>query len=620
MVITMAGYSNFQVQRNKNTRNVGVFTKTRNYNKSSENLTKSQKLMKGIALWTSFYRSRPDIFAEEVLGLSLKPFQKILLYCMMHYNYSMFLASRGLGKTWLTALYCVIRCILYPGTKIVVAAGQKSQAMKIVTEKIPELISNSKTGMLRREIKGSIRTTMNTDDPNVEFMNGSWIKVVASTQGARSARANVLILDEFRMIDPLIYRTVLRRFLATSRQPRFLDKPEYKNNREYMERNQEIFLSSCYYKYNWSYERYKVFVKAMLEGKKYFVCGLPYHFAIKEGLTNAGQLMDELAEEDIDEIGWQIEMECMFFGESEKAYFKTEELKDIEKIVYPIYNKEIQDKIKNKEIINTSKKRANEIRILSCDIALLGGDPNDSSVYTLISATKSRDGLKYKRHVKNIESHQGLHPETQALIIRRLFEDYDCDYIVLDRQGNGISVYAYLCRKLYDNERKKEYIPFFTMNELNEAKLSAYHTETEYEQRIYTVSATEEFNHDIALDLKDKIVNKRLELLIPKEDIREFFSQETWYNKLTPEEKIDFIMPYVQTNLLENEMVLLERVDHPKYIKLKELAGKRKDRYVSLAYGNYFISNLEKELNKRPKDNLDVNKLFTFRKPQIYKR
>ena len=613
----MSGYKNYQIKRNKHTKAINPYDKSANYNKANEKLTRSEKLMQGINIWTSFYRARPDVFAEEYLGISLKPFQKVLLYVMIHYNYTMFFASRGLGKSWLVALYCVVKCILYPGTKIIIASKTKEQAMNLVSEKIPELISLSTTGMIEREIDGSIKTSMNTSDPNIVFLNDSWIKVVPATQNARSKRANLLILDEFRMIDPNIYRNVLRRFLAVSRQPGYMKKEEYKNNKEYMERNQEIFLTSPYYKFNWAYSRYSVFIKSMLQGKKYFVCGLPYQFAIKENLTNEEQLIDELSEEDIDEIGWYMEMDCLFFGESEKAYFKTEELKEIEKIPYPIYKKEMQDKIKSKDMV--SRKTLDEIRILSCDIALLGGDENDSSVFTLIVGKKTHNKTRYKRYVKNIESYQGLHPETQALIIRRLFDDYDCDYIVLDRQGNGISVYGYLCRRLYDNERKKEYIPFYSINELNEPKLSAYHIEDEYKQKIYTISATEEFNHDIALDLKDKIINKRIELLMPKEDAREIFNQEAWYRKLTPEEKVDFIMPYVQTNLLENEMVLLERIEHPKYIKLKEQTGKRKDRYTSLAYGNFYISLLEKDLRKKDK-NIDIKQLFQFRKPQLYRR
>lgn len=615
----MAGYQNFEVKRNKHTKAINPYDKTANFNKANEKLTKSEKLMQGIDAWASFYRARPDIFCEEYLGITLKPFQKILLYVMMHYNYTMFLASRGLGKSFLVALYCIVKCILFPGTKIIIASKTKEQAMNLISEKIPELMQISTTGMIERELDGSIRTSMNVPDPNVVFLNGSWIKVVPATQNARSKRANLLILDEFRMIDPHIYRNVLRRFLAVSRQPRYLKKEEYKNNKELMERNQEIFLTSPYYKFNWSFGRYSVFVKSMLQGKKYFVCGLPYQFAIKENLTNEEQLIDELSEDDVDEIGWLMEMDCLFFGESEKAYFKTEELKDIEKIPYPLYKKELENKIKNKALIE--KKGVNEIRVLSCDIALLGGDANDSSVFTLIVGKKSTDGLRYKRYVRNIESYQGLHPETQALIIRRLFDDYDCDYIVLDRQGNGISVYGYLCRKLYDNERKIEYKPFCSMNEYDEPKLAFFHTEEEYEKKIYTISASEEFNHDIALDLKDKIVNKRIELLISKEDSREVFNKEAWFNKLTPEEKMDFYMPFVQTNLLENEMVLLERIDHPKFIKLREQAGKRKDRYVSLAYGNFYISLLEKDLLKKKKDNsFDAKKLFSFRQPQIIRK
>lgn len=594
----MASHKNYQVKRNKNTKNVGVFDKTRNYNKSSETKTKSDKLMEGIAAWASYYISRPDVFADEYLGISLKPFQKILIYCMMHYNYTAFFASRGLGKTFLTAIFCVIICILKPGTKIVIAAGQKGQAMKIVTEKIPELINMSKTGMLKREIKGSIRTSMNTDDPNVEFMNGSWIKVVAANDGARSARANLLILDEFRMIKPEIYKNVLRRFLASSRQPAYLEKAEYKNNQDYLERNKEIFLTSAFYKFNWSFERFKVFVKSMVSGKKYFVCGFPYQIAIKENLTNKEQLMDELAEDDIDEVGWTMEMDTLFFGESEKAYFKTEEIQEIKVIPFPIYPKELQHLISNKKIANV-KKSENELRILSCDIALLGGDANDSSVFTLISAKRSKNGTRFKRDVLNIETHQGMHPESQALRIRRLFDDYECDYIVLDRQGNGISVYSYLCRKLYDNERKIEYMPFYSMNEKDDPKLAGYHLEDEYEEKIYTVSATEEWNSEIAMDLKDKLINRRINFLLSKNDVREHFNEESWFGKLSPESQAELMIPYLQTQLLEAEMVLLERIPHEKYVKLKEQGGKRKDRYTSLSYGNYFITLKEREMNKK---------------------
>lgn len=606
---------NFQVKRNKAKKTVGVFDKKRNYSKKEENITKSEKLMNGIAIWAAYYRSRPDKFAEEYLGLSLKPFQKIILYCMIHYNYTMFLASRGLGKTYLTALYCVIRCILFPGTKIIIASGQKSQAMKVVTEKIPELILQCKTGMLKREIKGSIRTNMNTDDPNVEFMNGSWIKIVAATQGARSARANLLILDEFRLIEPSIYKNVLRRFLASSRQPGYLSKPEYKNKQEYLERNQEIFLSSCWYKFNWSFDRYKVFIKAMLNGKKYFVCGLPYQIAIKENLTNKQQLLDEAAEDDIDEIGWEMEMNTMFFGESEKAFFKTEELNAIRKIYKPIYPKPFYDSFKDKKFKYTPKGKE-EIRILSCDLAVIGGKENDSSIFKLIQliptySVKDNNKFKgYERIVTYTESIVGAHTELQAIRIRQLYDDLDCDYIVLDRQGNGIGVYDNLCRNLYDKERDIEYSAF---NSMNEEKMQERCLVPNADKKIYTISATSEFNSEIAILLKNDIKRGKVKLLVDKNESYEYLGK---FNNLIDQKveiQVKLQAPYIHTDALINEMVLLESEINQTngYIKLKEQSGQRKDRYVALAYGNFFANELERDLLKDDSPETDLSNFVT---------
>lgn len=291
-------------------------------------------------------------------------------------------------------------------------------------------------------------------------------------------------------------------------------------------------------------------------------------------------------------------MDTLFFGESEKAYFKTEEMQEVKTITFPIYPKEIHHLIGNKKITNV-KKLENEIRILSCDIALLGGDANDTSVFTLISAKKSKKGTKYTRDVMNIESHNGMPPKHQALRIRRLFDDYDCDYIVLDRQGNGMSVYAHICSSLYDDERNTTYIPFYSMNEKDDPKFASYHTEDEYEEKIYTISATEEFNSNMAIDLKEKIINKNINFLLSRNDVREHFNEEAWYNKLRAETQAELMTPYMQTQILESEMVLLERVPSERFVKLKEQSGKRKDRYTSLAYGNYFITLQEREANSK---------------------
>lgn len=58
---------------------------------------KERKIMNIVAWKASYYRSNPHRYVEEVLGIHLKLFQKILLWAMMQYNYFMFIAARGLG-------------------------------------------------------------------------------------------------------------------------------------------------------------------------------------------------------------------------------------------------------------------------------------------------------------------------------------------------------------------------------------------------------------------------------------------------------------------------------------------------------------------------------------------
>jgi len=93
-------------------------------NKSSKAMDKTENFDDSIAEWTGYYRKFPHLFVEDYLGLKLKEFQKLILYDMFNNNYYMFLASRGLGKTFLTAIYVVTMCILYPETKVVVAGGR----------------------------------------------------------------------------------------------------------------------------------------------------------------------------------------------------------------------------------------------------------------------------------------------------------------------------------------------------------------------------------------------------------------------------------------------------------------------------------------------------------------
>lgn len=91
-------------------------------------MTREEKVLRGVGAWTAYYRSNPHRFAHDYLHLDLRLFQKILLIMMNFAMEFVFIGSRGIGKTFLSAIFCVIRCILYPGTRICIASGTRGQA------------------------------------------------------------------------------------------------------------------------------------------------------------------------------------------------------------------------------------------------------------------------------------------------------------------------------------------------------------------------------------------------------------------------------------------------------------------------------------------------------------
>lgn len=202
-----------------------------------------QKVLDGAAYWGSFYRQNPDKFVEDYLHIRLKLFQRILI-CMMFWSTTFVLvACRGLGKTYMSAVYSVSRCVLFPGSKVCIASKTRGQGLNVLEKIILELKPMSPE--LRAEIDEK-ETRINGTNAQIVFKNTSVIKVVTASDTSRGNRCNVLLLDEYRLISKDIIDTVLRKFLTLRRMPRYDELTEAERKREYdKEKNLTMYLSSA---------------------------------------------------------------------------------------------------------------------------------------------------------------------------------------------------------------------------------------------------------------------------------------------------------------------------------------------------------------------------------------
>lgn len=470
----------------------------------------------------------------------------------------------------------------------------KGQAKLVITEKIAKDLINYPN--LAREIK-EIKTSAN--EIVVIFQNGSTITAVTSNDNARGYRGNILILDEFRLIKEDILKKVLRPFLTVVRQPPYLKKSEYSHLKE---SNKEIYISSAWYKSHWIWKKFRAFAKKMAKDKdkfNYFACGLPYQLSMLHGLLDEKRVKEIKSEEDMDEISWLMEMECMFFGESENAWFKLESIQDCRKLIKPFYPQTTEQFLQDKDKRKKSTKQNGEIRVVGVDVALMedrAKEDNDNTIYTFVRLLPK--GEEYERQVSYIESINGAHPTIQAIKLKQMFYDLECDYVAMDTTGNGMSLYDECTKVLYDEERDVEYPAWCSMND---EKMESRAFDKSALPIIYSIKATKQINHEMAMLLKSSFEKKKIKLLINDIQGKEYLIEKQDYMKKSPTDKVNMLKPYTQTTLLVNEMVNLEYAAEGGYVSVKEVGRNRKDRYSSLGYANYYARILELKLKKKRK-------------------
>ena len=563
---------------------------------------KAQRILDGVDRWCSFYRENPHRFAQDFLNLKLKKFQQMLLFMMFHTSNSTILASRGIGKTFLVAVFCCIKCILYPSSKIVIVSKTRNQANEVLEKIAKELIPNS--SLLANEI--NLRSMIiSGQKAQIEFKNTSYIKVATANDNSRGNRATVLVVDEYVQTNKDVVDTVLRKFLI-QRRPKYKDLPQYENVEE---KEQAVYLSSCWFKSHWSWQQVKDYCANMVLGKDYFVCGIPYQIAIKENLLSRKKVEDEMSESTFNEISFMMEMGCIFFGESENAFFKYEDLIRARRLTNPLYSNDVYSTTSDK-IIKYHHKSKGQLRLMCVDIAIMSSkkNKNDATAIFILELNPTDNG-QYIRNVIYLETYDGGHSNYQALKIRKTFDELECDYIVIDANGVGSGIYDNLVDDIIEDGSGKVYPALQCCN--NKEMAERYKGKDAYPRKvIYSIKASAEFNSECAFSLRDVISRGKLRLLESEESFETRMSNNKQYKELTPEQKLNIRMPYIQTRLLIMELVNLEYTTQGNNIKIKEQYDKRKDRYSALAYGNIIANELELKLKKPNNNNLN---LFNFR-------
>lgn len=134
---------------------------------------------------------------------------------------------------------------------------------------------------------------------------------------------------------------------------------------------------------------------------------------------------------------------------------------------------------------------------------------------------------------------------------------------------------------------------------------------------IWAIKASASFNSECAFLLREGFRSGRIRLLVTEYDAEELLSAVQGYTALSPYEKTQVQLPYINTTLLINELIKLQHEEAGGKVKIYERSGMRKDRYSSLAYNYYVATTIGSKMERRANMSTGSEDTFVFRAPKV---
>lgn len=505
-----------------------------------------------------YYRKFPDKFCDEILEIKLNLYQKMLLRAFFKFKYSMWILSRGLGKSWLGALALLIYCMLYKGTLAGIISPSFRQSKMVIEDKVVKDLMD-RSPFLASEVS---RVVMNMAEARIEFYNGSRIIAVPTGDGnkIRGYRFHVLMVDEYAQVKKEILDLVVNPMMNVKRGYE-VGKTDYDDSVG----NRLLITSSAYFRHNHLWNEFKNFVNFVKEGNtKYFVATLPYQIGIKVGLFDEDHIEKEKRRLTVDDF--RMEYECIFPNTSENAWIEP---KDIDACSV----------LKHLEMQGNKDYEY----IFGLDIARVEG--GDNTIVHVFKLVWKKNHLE--KHLIYTLSMNGEKFEEQASRVRQLLKKFPTTIrIFMDTQTIGKALADELSKEYWDFEDLKSYPPLIDMND--EQAVANIKNGIPL---IYGISPTAENNHMMGTAIKKDTQKHHLKL----------YSFEAGDDKvekdiaLTEEEEKQIL----EAEATRREVLRIEAKPQGLFYKFdtptKTGVESRKDRWSALGLGLYGAELIEKE-------------------------
>ncbi len=541
----------------------------------------------------SFFRHYPDIFLDFISDdrpkIRLYFYQRIYLRIMMRYRKVFLTATRGTSKSFLQNLAFVLKCVMYPGTKLFCCAPGKEQSAKITADCLNDIFEAYP--LLKDEVK---KFTENKDYTRLIFHNGSKYDVVQMRDSTRGGRRFGGAIEEIvdKKFDGDMLNSVVIPLMANDRTAMCgkVDPDEMHKS--------EIYLTTAGTQQQFGYQKLREVYNDMLQGKSAFCLGNSYELPCEHGQLDY-DFVEELRESPTYSImDFMREYQSIWTGSSSDSLVSDEKVNKCRWVGIAEWEHCGDESVEY---------------CLAYDVSRNEGDENALSCLVVIKLTPKNNG-NYLKEVVNIFSMVGQHSLLQAKFLKEQVKKFKARILVIDNNGLGVSVTDQLVLDIDDGN------PPYSV--VNDDRYNKYKLENSIPVLFALQSQNKETRNSDMINHFMQVLNKMdVGLLKPEHEGIKDLEKKYKHKIKDSEELANYQIPYILTNNLCEEILNLTYKQAGNDTQINRVSKSiPKDKFSALLYGLFWVY-LQERKNKIKQHNvvLDLDKLFLFKQPNIRK-
>lgn len=568
----MSSYGNFSIKDRKY-RDSDTFQRPGLFETNKNNELVVQGFQKYKEQWRelcSYFREYPDHFLDFVSGdnpkIQLYFYQRVYLRIMMRYRKVFLTATRGTSKSFLQNLAFVLKCIMFPRTRLFCCAPGKEQAAKITADCLNDIFEF--WPLLRNEVKTFVE---NKDYTKLIFYNGSRYDVVQMRDSTRGGRRFGGAIEEIvdKKFDGDMLNSVVIPLMANDRTAECnkIDPDEIHKC--------EIYLTTAGTQQQFGYQKLREVYQDMVNGKSAFCLGNSYELPCLHGQLDI-DFIEELRESPTYSImDFMREYQSIWTGSSSDSLVSDDKLRKSRVVGIAEWEHCGDDKVEY---------------CLAYDVSRNEGEANALSCLVAIKLTPKGNG-DYVKEVVNIFSMEGQHDTWQAKFLKQKVKEFKARILVIDANGLGSGVVDQLILDLNDGNP-----PYKVVND-DKGAWTKYESNTGISMVFALKAQNKDTRNSDMINHFMQIFNKLNVGLLksPHEGIKDL--EKKLKRKIKDSEELaNSEIPYILTSNLCEEIMNLTYKQAGTETRIERVSHAiPKDKFSALLYGLYWIYLQEKK-------------------------